>query len=547
MAKATLPTIPREIRGSVYDTIRKQFSQPATAKSKATWTENFVQKLFKEALSNPNGEIGKLLAKNLLQDDILTNLDAQTEKLLSRDIDFLEYRVVKQCFKEQRDVLLDTNRPRKIIMTSRRAGKTSAAARLIVFACTTPETPCLYIHIKFDNAIRQCFDDVIEVAKQAELNIERSSKAEGLITFSNGSSVQFKGNSDKSAADRLRGGKFKVIIIDEAAFQCNARYLCEDIALPMLADFRGSQILLISTPPRVPHTYFEQCWRSEEWTKYSWTAMQNPFIPDFKQFIDDICIKKGLSIQSPFIRREFYGELIYDTEAQVYKDAKTYNKIPKDFKPTDCAIGVDFGFSDYNSIISLVFNRDTGDGFVIKSRKFNKSNVTTIVDTAKAVYDESLKFCLDHNSKFELNKIWFYCDTSDQSISYEMSTKYKLPISNALKYDKKLGIEQLADLLRVGKIRIKDDDNILLNEIDQTVYKRDELDAIIPEIDDTQFHPDALDALLYASRQYVYACNLTEPETKNAADDVFLGIIDGARKATLPTFMQENNDDNYIE
>lgn len=535
MAKAGLPPIPREIRGDVYDIIRQQFSKPATAKSKSTWTESFVSSLFKEALKDPNGDIGKILAKNLLQDDILTNLDAQTEKLLARDTDFLEYRVIKQCFDKQRDVLLDRLISKKILMTSRRAGKTSTAARLLVFSCVRPNSPCLYIHLKFDNAIRQCFEDVLEVAKQAELTITKASKNEGLIEFSNGSSITFRGNNDKSAADRMRGGKYFVIICDEAAFLPNAKYLIEDICYPMLSDFENSQIILLSTPPRVPHTYFEDCWRSNDWKQYAWTAQQNPYIPDFKKFIDEMCLSKGIRIDSPFIQREFYGQLVYDTEAQVYKDAKTYDKIPEGFVPTDCAIGIDFGFSDYNAMVSVLFNRNKCEGYVILSRKFNKSNVTTIVDAAKEMYEKSLTTALQHNSSFDLNKIWMYCDTSDQSISYEMSTKYKLPIQNALKYDKRMAIEQLADLLRTGKIKIEQNDKLVLDEIERTVYKRDELDNILPDIDDEQFHPDLLDALLYASREFVRTSVMDR-------DTNAINPVTNERSATLPKFLREQEE-----
>lgn len=530
--KAGLPTIPREIRGEVYDTIRQQFSKPSSSKSKSTWTEAFVNSLFREALKDPQSDIGRLLAKNLLQDDILTNLDAQTEKLLARDTDFLEYRVLKQCFDKQREVLFDRFNPKKILMTSRRAGKTSTAARLLVFSCVTPNKPCLYVHTKFDNAIRQCFDDVVEVAKQAELVITKASKNEGLIEFSNGSSISFKGNNDKAAADRFRGGKYFLIIVDEAAFQCNMKYLCEDICLPMLSDFVNSQIVLLSTPPRVPHTYFEDCWRSEDWKKYHWIAVDNPFIPDFKKFIDEMCINKGIRIDSPFIQREFYGQLVYDTEAQVYKDAQTFDEIPKGFVPTDCAIGVDFGFSDYNAMTSLIFNRNKAEGYVILSKKFNKSNVTTIVEAAKEMYEQSLKTLLQYNSQFDLNKIWLYADTSDQSISYEMSTKYKLPIQNALKYDKQLGIEQLADFMRSGKIKILSTDKLILDEVDRTVYKRDELDNILPEIDDDQFHPDLLDSLLYASREFVRVAVLDRDPTSQT-------VVTNSRQATLPSFIRE--------
>ena len=532
--------IPREVKPAIYDEIRKQFSKPINSKSKITWAEKFVQQLFQDALQNPNGDNAKMLARNFLQDDILSNLDAQTERLLARDIGFAQYRVITNCFDKQRNVILDTQYTRKIVMTSRRAGKTSMTARQMVWACCQPNVPCLYIHLKFESAIKQCFDQCIEVANICELGIIRESKVDGTIEFTNGSSITFKGNSDKTQADKLRGGKYKVIIVDEAAFQVNMKYLVEDICLPMLADFTGSQMVLVSTPPRVPHTYFEECWlNTDEWKHYTWNAADNPFIPNFKEFMYSICTAKGIDLNNPFIQREFLGKLVYDTEAQVYKDTKYYKEIPKDFIPTDLAIGVDYGFSDYNSMAALIYNRKKAEGYVIETRKFNKSDVTTIVEVAREIYNNSLKRCIQLNPKFELNHAFFYADTNEQAISLEMSTKYKLPVTNAMKYDKALGIATLADMLRTGRIQIQEDDKILKNEIEQTIYKRDEQDNILPEIDDSNFHPDCLDALLYASRQFVYDCNLVEdPIKQKDTTETIIGTVNNIRANTLPDFIK---------
>lgn len=503
MAKVTQQNVTRQIKGEIYSSLRNALVAPQ-GKTKKSWTDTFIEKMLEEAKKNPSGPLGQLISKQLLQDDIISSLDEQTEKLLARDWDFIRYRILKQCFRQQRDVLLDTFISRKLCMTSRRAGKTNTAGRLLVDTCVEPNTPALYIHTKFENAIKQCFQLCIDVAKEAELPIERASSGEGIIEFSNGSSITFKGNNNRAAADMLRGGKYKTIIIDEAAFECNMKYLVEDTCIPMLADFPKSQLVLISTPPRVPKTYFEECLHNErEWTIYKWDARSNPFIPDFQAFIDEICEKKGLTKDSPFIKRELYGELVYDTEAQVFKDAKRWKEIPFEFIPTDAAIGVDYGFSDYNAIVPLVYNRNTGKGYVLPFvKKFNKASVSGIVNECREVFDKTLNWCLDKNSAFQLNRIFIYADTNEQSITYEMSTKYGLPVTNCYKYDKALAISELSEWLRTGLIEFNDD--ILADEFERTVYKRDENDNILSEIDDDVFHPDALDALLYASRQFAY-------------------------------------------
>lgn len=541
MSKVEQQHVNRMIKGEIYNSLRTALVEPQ-GKSKTSWTDQFIKIMLDEAKKNPGGPLGQLISRQLLQDDILSSLDEQTEKLLARDLDFLHYRVLKQCFRQQRDIVMDKFISRKLMMTSRRAGKTNTLARLLVDTCIEPNMPCLYIHIKFENAILQCYDLCIDVAKEAEMPIQRESRSEGIIEFSNGSFILFKGNNNKAEAEKFRGGKYKLIAVDEAAFQCNMKYLIEDICTPMLADYKDSQLVLASTPPRVPHTYYEDCLHNDkEWDIYKWTAIDNPFIPDFESFIEETCKKKGLTKDAPFIKREFFGELVYDTEAQVFKDFKVYEKIPMTFVPTDVAIGVDFGYSDYNAFVSIMYNRNSGEGYILPlTRKFNKSTVSSIVEAAREVFEASKKFALERNKDFELNHIYLYCDTNEQSISYEMSTKYGLPITNAYKHDKALARAELSDWLRTGKLKIFNKDDVLIDEMERTIYKRDDQDNIISEIDDSAFHPDALDALLYASRQYAWDCGL---DSKPSKEEPTKMSKEEMRASTLPDWM--NNEGEY--
>ena len=540
--------VTRQIKGEIYDSLRSALVAPQ-GKTKKSWTDAFIQKMLDEAKANPSGPLGQLISKQLLQDDILTSLDAQTERLLARDHDFLCYRIYKQCYKEQRDVLLDETSKWLLVNTGRRTGKTNLAARWLVKKCVTPNSPCFYIHLKFDSAISQLFDLCVESAEKAELAIESSSKNEGRIIFTNGSSITFRGNSNKTEADKLRGYKARGVVIDEAAFQINEKYLVEDVLTPMMADFSDSQILLISTPPRIPHTYYEECYRSNKWTVYEWNARKNPFIPSFEDFIKQVCETKGIDRTNTFIQRELEGLFVYDTEAMVFKDYKTYHDIPTDFIPTDVAIGVDYGFSDFNSVVPLVYNRNTKRGFVLRPNKFNGATVTEIVDVCRNTLERAKRFCLDRDSDFELNHINFYCDTSDQSISYEMSTKYKLPIYNCYKHDKKMALSQLADWLRSGRIQIDDnEDNALKDEFERTVYKRDDQDNILSDIDDDTFHPDAVDALLYASRQFAYDCGdesggQAGQSTQKTSTNTAIGNVSLSRDATLPDWLNIEDQD----
>lgn len=489
------------IRGQIYDALREGLVKPISKSSKKTWAEDFINKLLTEAKSNPNGQLGQLIAKQIMQDDILSDLDAQTEKLLMRDQDFLEYRILKQCYKEQQEVLLNDSDKRILVNTSRRTGKTNLAARWLVKKCIKPNSPCLYVHIKFDNAIRQAFDICLECAKQAEVGIDRFSKNEGIIVFKNGSYIKFVGNSNKAEADKIRGFRFRGIVIEEAAFTINPKYLIEDVLTPTMADYKDSQIMMISTPPRQPKTYYEDCYDSGDWKIYEWNAMANPFIPSFRDFINETLIKKGYKESDPFIQREIYGKFAFDTEAQVFKGYQLYNQDPKINGITDVYIGIDFGWNAYNAIVGIASNKHIKKAYVFAERKFNKSTVTDIIRATNEILDQGKKILIDNNAV--ISNIGIYGDTSDKSIIYEMSQTYGLPAYPCYKYDKANAIAQLAEYCRLGQI-LNIENGILDDEFQRTLYKRDDQDVILNEIDDSLFHPDAIFALLYASRQLHY-------------------------------------------
>lgn len=488
------------IRANAFELIREGLSQPASKSSKTTYLEKYVDKLMKEALAHPESDIGKLLAKEIIVPDLMEKLDEETDKLMSRDRDFLEYRILKQCFEAQRNVLLDNKIKRKVLMTSRRAGKTNLIARYMVSLCAQPNTPCLYIHTKFSNAIDQCYKLVLDVAKEVEMKAIRSSSSEGIIEFANGSKIDFRGNSNKAEADKMRGGKYRGIFIDEAAFQCNMKYLVDDVCSPMLMDYVDSVLVLASTPPRIPGTLFEAAVHGKEYKLYSWDMTMNPYIQNAEEEIKRIADSKGISIDDAFIKREYRGLEFFDTEAQVFKGYQTYDKIPDDFKPDHVYIGNDYGWAAYNAIIGVAIDMKKHEGYVFFEEKFNHADVTAIVESNKRAIEAGKKLLLRSGT---VGNIDIYGDTSDMSILYEMYQKHGLPAHQCYKYDKDEAIAKLAEDLR--KWLKVPENGICADEFEKTLYKRDEAtDAILPEIDDDQFHPDAAMALLYASRQWTF-------------------------------------------
>lgn len=505
MAKAVdgRSAVAKAIKGDVYASLREALTKPI-GKSKKSFTQDFIDLMLKEAKANPNGPIGTLLARQLLQDDIISKLDAETDKYLSRDQDFIKFRIMNTLYKEQRDVFLDKYR-KKIVICSRRVGKTELAARLLLADMIEPNHHAVFVSMKFENGIRQCYPLVIELANSLGFAIERESKSDGEILFSNGSNILFKGNNNKSEADKLLGYKFSTAIIDESQNQINLMYLIDTVLSPAMTDYEDSRLVLLGTPPRVPHTAVEKIWKEyHEWHHYTWDMTKNPFLHNVEEYIQSICRSKGITIDAAFIQREMFGQWVWDREAQLFKDYKVWEKNPpiKDEDIDHIYIGNDYGWSAYNAIIGIASSSKLQKAYIFFEEKFNMASVTDIVESNKRALERGKQILLK-NPNAVLSNIGIYGDTSDTSIIYEMSAVHHMPAHQCYKYDKMEALTWLTEQCRLGNILVPKEGK-LSDEFEQTVYKRDEEDNITDELDDDLFHPDAVMAFLYASRQLAY-------------------------------------------
>lgn len=493
----------KAIKNLVYEQLKQDLLNGDSAKQKPYY-QTFLNNYLKQALKDPNGRPATTIASMIFTPDILTALDASHEREMANDINFALYKLNEDYFQEQRDVLVEINHSKKMLVCcSRRSGKSFMCAGAIVkSALKNPGSRIIYINLTFKNAVKQIWDNVIKASKETGLQIDKSSKNDGEIEWVNGSSLRIKGNSNNAEADTLRGeSKVSLVIIDEAFHQKNMEYAINEVIMPFLADLGDrATILCTGTPPRIPHTYMEKLWSNDKtWRHYHWTAENNPHIPDFEKFIEEVCKAKGLTKDAPFIQREYYGVIgAYDTEAMVFKNYQTYTELPVSFTANRIAIGCDWGFSDYNSIITVAYNTQSGEAYVIEEKKFNKATVSEIITEVKKSYETA-------KNRFGIDDIQILCDTNEQSITYELYANQHLPAYNAYKYDKASAIAQLSDWLRSGKIKVNANDIYLKDEFERTLYKRDEDDdSILPEIDDDIFHPDAIMALLYASRTIAF-------------------------------------------
>lgn len=526
MATVALPkAVQQSVKTDIYDALRSGLTKPSSNKSKKSWSQDFIEKMLEEAKKNPNGPLGQMIARQIMSEDIMDKLDAETDKYLARDIDFNEYRIMKTLYSEQQQVFNDRFSKRIICIGSRRIGKSELAARLAVKDALQPNHCCIYINLKFENAIRQCFNQTVALLDSLGVPYVSASKANGEIVLHNGSVILYKGNHDKASADSFLGGKYSLAIIDEVQNQCNVQYLIDTVLAPTVdRDFPNGQIICLGTPPRIPHTYCERIWKElKGWKHYGWDMSKNPFLHgDFDEIIKGICEEKGVTEDAPFIQREYLGNWVFDSEARLFKNPLFYKETEEEtngyvkqlikdgkFKADYVYGGLDWGGTDYNAIVTVAWDKQRNIGYILHHYKFNQSTATEIIEKCKLSLEEAQDILALSGS--EINQVSYYADHNIKSLIFELQNNYNFPIQLAYKRDKISAIQILADLLRTHIYT--PENSPLSDEYEMAVYKRDEeTDAILPEIDDSLYHPDAADALLYASRAIVQIENPLQEE-----------------------------------
>ena len=491
---------------NIYDWLKTQMLN--NSENGVPVIQDFTNKVIQSATEDPNSKCGQLLAECIFKDNLLDMMDKDNDSQIARDKDFQIYRLQKQFYDKQRSIMMDVNKFRKMIaITSRRTGKTTVSSGIITQEAATPNSNITYINLTFSNAIQQIFDKVIMYSESIGLIISKSSKSEGIIEWANGSVLKICGNSNNAEADKLRGFNCRLAIIDEIGHQRNCDYLINEVLLPQMVDYPDSTILLCGTPSRLPRHFSTDIFndKTNSWKKYHFTMFDNPFISNPQQFIEDLCHDKGLSIDSPFIQREYYGEFKEDTECIIFKGHKTYTDLSKeldDFNPIGIAIGCDYGYQDYNGIVSVLYSRYKA--IVIKESKFNKAPVSAIISSVKEHYEHCQALIKQHKWNIPIK---IYADTNEESITRELMIKEHLPAFNCYKYDKMYAVEVLAEMCRTGKM-IVPKDGYCDDEMKCTLYERDAAtDEITTEISD-DYHPDILMALLYASRRVFFDMGL---------------------------------------
>lgn len=349
-------------------------------------------------------------------------------------------------FPKQRAFFDDTSK-NPAAVCSRRAGKSVAiSAKLAEGAYKHPLAWSLYLALTRDSAKAIMWEPLLALLEEFQFKF-KSNISDLEITLANNSKIKLVGADHPKIKETLRGPRRAVVCIDEAgSFGPGLKQTIEDSIEPSLMDLDG-QLLMVGTPPPSMSGYFhDQCCATRTAKVHHWTVLDNPHIPNAKQYLDEVKRKRGWTDDNPTYLREYCGVWAQDWQKCVYKflatrDCFDISKLPS--HPLHWLIGLDLGWNDGTAFSVIGYHEDLPTAYVIHSEKHSHWIPSKIASHLRELI-----------ARFKPERIVADAGALGKSIVEEFRQRYDLPIEAAEKTDKNTWIELLNGDLLDGRLKI---------------------------------------------------------------------------------------------
>lgn len=372
-------------------------------------------------------------------------------------------------FGKQRELVLDKHK-RKVTHAGRRSGKTQGIVRRQLKAaidfpgCTLPvferSLTCEAANV-FWKGIRE-MDDEFKLGMKFHDTLRRA-------TFPNKSCIAIMGADTIETADKARGGKYPVSVIDEAGtFRTKILdYLITDVCEPASIDYDG-EIIVAGTPNMTPSGTFWGLTKSPGWKVYHWELVDNIHMgpkdlgPEDRrawrvEWLRATREAHNWTEASSKYVREYRGLWTDGADNRVYNFTREKNVI--DALPVlppgrawIYALGMDMGFEDPTSWVIWARQPSDPHAYIVESFEESHLSPSSISEKTKALVARYGGFRALTADTGGLGK----------AVAAEMVERHGLPVVAAKKRDKKVHIEHMNDDFDRGRIKIIAGTNVQL-------------------------------------------------------------------------------------
>lgn len=318
------------------------------------------------------------------------------------------------------------------------------------------------------------------------------SKNQNVWKFPNKSTLTLAG-ADYKDGDALRGVGSDLIIVDEAGFVGNLKYLVQDILLPQLLTTNG-RLIMASTPPKsMGHDFVTFAQQALEQKTYERrTIYDNAMLS--KPIIDAVKIQCGGEDTDTF-KREYLCEFISDSQSRIIPEFNELIHVKKEpmpthYQPYTC---FDFGLKDHTAVLFGYLD-------FLRQKLVVQDEIIVNYKTTKEIAEmvKKKEAALWGNRKVER------FGDNDLQILWDMGREYGLNIKPAIKFDKDAGIANCRDKFMFERIEVWPNCHSIIFQLKNGVWndKRTSFQR-----DEVMGHCDALDALIYMVRHIKWKAN----------------------------------------
>lgn len=263
----------------------------------------------------------------------------------------MQYKVtLPKLYSKQQEIVDGLDNHRYVVAAlARRTGKTITGMNVAITTALNTGLPILWCSISYKQ-LSTTFDMFVDVVENIATRINRQ---QNQIKLLNGSRIDFF-SLDNVSSDSIRGKKYILCIIDEAAFAKDLENIFYSVITPTLTDYQGKCLFISSPNGRNTFFKFHQYSQNyDDWFSLTATTYDNPYIKNSElDRLKEVLPKKVFDTE---ILGEFVGE------GKLFSNVLELSTAKEEYEPVDGSvyvIGIDLAFqNDYTAIVVLDITR----------------------------------------------------------------------------------------------------------------------------------------------------------------------------------------------
>lgn len=483
----------KDISEELYTTYAEILASGETSSN--TFLGQLLNKNFKKMAASDT--CNAINAINTLE-RIATSTKNYFDNKSAADTDYTKYLLDRNLMPWQREVLKDPAHY-ILLLAGRRAGKTYEIASQMIDHClkgydeyngVRKPREAIYIGLTKEKAAEIIWNILKNTIEKVRIPVSKINNSKYRIEFSNGAAIQILGNGSKDEREKIRGFDSSMYVIDECQSQVGLLYILETIIGPIVRG-RNGIIMLSGTGPLSAGTYWESCILSDTWSKHTATMKDNITIPDYEHALENTLKEHNWTPDNITFRREYLGEIAYDTNRLVYPSRYYWNDLPTTTWK-ECYIGVDWGYVHTTAFAPIIIDNNNNMYLV---NEFKQAGMSSEAKVNKA---KELNEFIHSKYNIPYDKIKMICDNNEPGTARDIYNAGITNIQGAYKQNQLYQIGLVRDALESEGVRIRKG-GYFDQECDSMVWKwNPEKNSVIYELDDNVYHGDICDAVQYA-------------------------------------------------